>query len=130
VQGGINDIAGALGGAPALRRLALTEAATNLGRMVEQGKQLGLQVALANVLPWNRGYPAAVPLIDGLNRRIRVTAEVEGVPLLDFNRTLAGARNPDLMPPRLTADGDHPSIAGYRRLGGLVAARLGAEPSR
>jgi lysophospholipase L1-like esterase len=26
---------------------------------------------------------------------------------------------------RLTADGDHPSIAGYRRLGAVVASRLG-----
>ncbi len=79
VQGGINDIARSLQGPPALRRLAVTDAATTLGQMVEQGKQLGLRVVLANVLPWNRGYPVAAPLIDRLNRLIHTTAELERV---------------------------------------------------
>jgi lysophospholipase L1-like esterase len=125
VQGGINDIAQSLGQAPPLRRLAITEAATNLGRMVEHGKQLGLRVALADVLPWNRAYPVAAPLIDRLSRLIRVTAKLEGVPVLPFGEALASPNNPNLMQRRLTADGDHPSIAGYRRLGAVVASRLG-----
>jgi lysophospholipase L1-like esterase len=125
VQGGINDIAQSLRQPPSLRRLTTTEAATNLGQMVEQGRQLGLRVALADVLPWNRAYPAAAPLIDRLNRLIGVTAKLERVPLLPFNETLASAGNRDLMKRRLTADGDHPSIAGYRRLGLAVASRLG-----
>jgi lysophospholipase L1-like esterase len=107
-----------------LRRLTINEAATNLGRLVESARRLDLRVLVANVLPWNRGYPAASPLIDQLNRRIRVTTKLEQVPLLDFNTALASHANPDLMPARLTADGDHPSIAGYRRLGALVAAKL------
>jgi lysophospholipase L1-like esterase len=93
--------------------------------MVQQGKQLGLRVALVNVLPWNRGYPVAAPLIDRLNRLIQTTGELEQVPVLPFNQTLASAKNPNLMKRRLTADGDHPSIAGYRRLGAVVAKRLG-----
>jgi lysophospholipase L1-like esterase len=125
VQGGINDIARSLQGPAPLRRLAVTNAATNLGRMVEQGKQLGLRLALANVLPWNRGYPVAAPLIDRLNRLIETTAELERVPVLPFNQALADPRNLNLMQRHLTADGDHPSIAGYRRLGAVVASRLG-----
>ena len=125
VQGGINDIAQSLQGPAPLRRLAVTDAATNLGRMVQQAKQLGLRVALANVLPWNRGYPVAAPLIDRLNRSIHTTAELERVPVLPFNQALADPRNPSLMQRQLTADGDHPSIAGYRRLGSVVASRLG-----
>jgi lysophospholipase L1-like esterase len=125
VQGGINDIAQSLQGPAALRRLAVTNAATNIGRMVQQGKQLGLRVALANVLPWNRGYPIAAPLIDRLNRLIHTTGEVEQVPVLPFNQALANPKNANLMQRRLTADGDHPSIAGYRRLGAVVAKRLG-----
>jgi lysophospholipase L1-like esterase len=124
VQGGINDIARALSEAPALRRLTVNEAATNLGQLVGSARRLGLRVLIADVLPWNRGYPAAAPLIDQLNRRIRVTAKLERVPLLDFNAALASPANPRLMSPRLTADGDHPSIAGYRQLGALVAAKL------
>jgi lysophospholipase L1-like esterase len=90
--------------------------------MIEQGKQLGLRVAVANVLPWNRGYPAAAPLIRRLNGIVAATAKVEEVPLLRFNEALASPRNPNLMQRRLTADGDHPSIAGYRRLGAVAAS--------
>jgi lysophospholipase L1-like esterase len=124
VQGGINDIANALSQPAPLRRLAIGEATTSLGQMLKQGKQLGLRVALADVLPWNRGYPAAAPLVDRLNRLIRVTAKLERVPVLHFNEALADPAKPDLMKLHLTADGDHPSIAGYRRLGGVVASRL------
>jgi lysophospholipase L1-like esterase len=31
-----------------------------------------------------------------------------------------------MMPAPLTADGDHPSVEGYRRLGELVARKLSA----
>jgi len=125
VQGGINDIAQSLGGPAAVRRLAVNEAATNIGQMIGAAKGLGLQVAVADVLPWNRGFPAAAPLIDRLNRLIGVTAKLESVPVIPFNEALADPANPDLMQSRLTADGSHPSVAGYRRLGALVADRLG-----
>ncbi len=124
IQGGINDIAHALTGPPALRHLAVTQATTYIGRMITAGKNLGLKVALANVLPWNNGYPAAAPLIRQLNHNIATTAKLEQVPLLDFNRALASTKNPNLMPTPLTADGDHPSIAGYRKLGAVTAAGL------
>jgi lysophospholipase L1-like esterase len=124
VQGGINDVAQSLGQPAALRRLTLNRAVTNLGQMLETARGLGPRVLIANVLPWNRGYPAAAPLIDQLNRRIAVTAKLERAPLLDFHAALASGANPNLMAASLTADGDHPSIAGYRRLGALVAAKL------
>jgi lysophospholipase L1-like esterase len=124
VEGGIIDIAQSLGQPAPLRRLAVSEAATQLGQMIVLGKQLGLRVAVAEVLPWNRGYPAAAPLIERLNRLIRVTAKLERVPVLPFNQVLADPAKPDLMRPRLTANGDHPSIAGYRRLGAVVVDRL------
>jgi lysophospholipase L1-like esterase len=124
VQGGINDIAQSLAVPPALRRLAVARATTSLGQTVEAGRKLGLKVVLANVLPWNNGYPVAAPLIRQLNHNIAVTAKLEGVSLLDFNHALASPKNPNLMPGPLTADGDHPSIAGYRRLGAVTAAGL------
>lgn len=89
---------------------------------------MGLRVAVAEVLPWNRGYPVAAPYIDRLNRLIRVNARLQGVPLLRFAAVIADPANAKLMQPRLTADGDHPSIAGYRRLGGLVASQLRPKP--
>ena len=48
VQGGINDIAQ---GRP------VADAAANLRAMIARGRELGLRVAVANVLPWNNGWP-------------------------------------------------------------------------
>ena len=50
VQGGINDIA---------QGRAVEPAAANLRAIVRRGKELGLRVAVANVLPWNNGWPRA-----------------------------------------------------------------------
>ncbi len=50
VQGGINDIA---------QGRSVEVAAENLRSMVRQGKKRGLEVAVAEVLPWNNGYPDA-----------------------------------------------------------------------
>ena len=109
VQGGINDIAQ---GQP------VEDAAARLASLVERARALGLRVAVCDVLPWNNGWPAKEPVIRGLNARIAASAASLGVPLLPFHDTL---EDPDL-PGRMKAewtneDGDHPSIAGYRRLG-------------
>jgi lysophospholipase L1-like esterase len=125
VQGGINDIALSLQAGPEVRRLAVNRAAVSLAQMVEEGKRLGLRVAIAEVLPWNRGYPEAAPSIDRLNKLIEVNAKLEQVPVLRFGSAIADPANPHLMQARLTADGDHPSIAGYKLMGGLVAKQFG-----
>jgi len=116
VQGGINDIAQ---GRP------LADAAADLRGMVERGKELGLEVALTEVLPWNNGHPVADQPIAKLNRLIAGIGREQSVAVLDFHETLEDPRRPGLMGETLTSDGDHPSIEGYRRLGELVAAELG-----
>ena len=108
VQGGINDIA---------QGVPVATAARNLEAMVRRGKALGLKVALVDVLPWNNGYPGADPAIRRLNRLIHALARREGVSLLPFHDTLEDPQRPGRMPERLTADGDHPSVEGYRLLG-------------
>jgi lysophospholipase L1-like esterase len=108
VQGGINDIAQ---GRP------VETAAENLRRMVERGKQLGLEVALAEVLPWNNGYPEADPKIRRLNGLIHGIARDEGVSVLPFYSTLEDPARPGRMREEWTPDGDHPSVEGYRLLG-------------
>ncbi len=115
VQGGINDIAQ---GRP------VADAAADLRGMVERGKQLGLEVALAEVLPWNNGHPVADQPIAELNRLIAGIGREQSVAVLAFHDALEDPRRPGLMGSELTSDGDHPSIAGYRRLGELVAAVL------
>lgn len=115
VQGGINDIAQ---GRP------VDAAADDLRSIVTEGKRLGIDVYLVEVLPWNNGHPAADRPIAELNREIAAIGRDEGVGVIRFHDELENPDEPGTMSPRLTADGDHPSIAGYRRLGELVAENV------
>lgn len=111
VQGGINDIAQ---GRP------LAVAAANLQAMVHAGRRRGLRTALVEVLPWNNGYPGAAAPVRTLNRAIHVIGRQEGVPVLPWYGALEDPKRPGRMRRDLTIDGNHPSVAGYRRLGRLV----------
>jgi lysophospholipase L1-like esterase len=108
VQGGINDIA---------QRYDVQRSAENLRGIVADAKGMGLKVAIADVLPWNNGHPAADPKIEALNLLIAEIAAEESIPLLRFHATLEDPGAPGLMKAEWTADGDHPSVEGYRRLG-------------
>ena len=108
VQGGINDIA---------QRYDVGRAAENLRGIVQDAKALGLAVAITDVLPWNNGYPDADPQIRALNLLIADIAAEEEIPLLAFHDTLEDPDRPGRMVAGLTADGDHPSVEGYRLLG-------------
>ena len=107
VQGGINDIA---------QGRAVSDAAANLRAMIRRGQELGLRVAVANVLPWNNGWPRAAGAINELNALI----EEMGVPVLPFRETLEDPERPGRMREEWTVEGDHPSVEGYRRLGELA----------
>ena len=117
VQGGINDIARAPSGGRRVLARAVGRAERNLLAMVRRGKRMGLRVLLANVLPWNNGYPLAVAPINTLNRGIDAIGRREHVPILDFYGTLEDPNQIGQMRPDWTIDGDHPSIAGYALLG-------------
>lgn len=111
VQGGINDIAQ---GRP------VAQAARNLRSMVVHGKKLGLRVEIAQLIPWNNGWPDADPKIRALNRLIDGIGRDEHVRVLPFYSVLDDPQHPGRMKDAWTADGDHPSIVGYRRLGELA----------
>ena len=111
VQGGVNDIA---------QGRAVAAAARDLRRMVRRGEQRGLRVAIAELLPWNGGYPQAHGPVRDLNRRIARIGSEEGVPVLQWYELLEDPKRPGRMALELTADLAHPSIAGYRRLGRAV----------
>jgi lysophospholipase L1-like esterase len=111
VQGGINDIA---------QNRDVERAAANLQSLVRRGRALVAAVAVANVLPWNGGWPRAEEPIRRLNALIEELAVAEGVPVLPFHETLESPDAPGRMRPEWTSDGDHPSVAGYRRLGELA----------
>ena len=108
VQGGINDV---------VHERSLDAAAANLQELVRRGKERGLRVALVNVLPWNRGWPDADPRIRRLNELIAALGDEEQVPVMPFYETLEDPDRPGRMREDWTADGNHPSVAGHRRLG-------------
>jgi lysophospholipase L1-like esterase len=107
VQGGINDIA---------QGRDVGSAAENLRAMVWRGKELRLRVAVADVLPWNNGWPDAEPEIRKLNTSIAEIARDEDVPMLQFHDTLEDPDRPGRMREEWTHEGDHPNEDGYRRL--------------
>lgn len=109
IEGGINDIAQ---GRP------VVAAARDLQAIAERGKQLGLAVVIVELLPWNNGHPAADDEIARLNRLIHSIGRDLGIPVLRWHRALEDPERPGTMRPELTIDGDHPSVAGYRILGG------------
>ena len=111
VQGGINDVAQAYD---------VELAAKNLRTMVRRGKDLGLRVTIANVLPWNARWPGTEDAINGLNESIDELARDENVLVLPFYATLESSELPGRMRDEWTSDGDHPSVEGYRRLGELA----------
>jgi lysophospholipase L1-like esterase len=111
VQGGINDIA-------QMRRVKT--AAERLRAMVRRGKELGLRVALVEVLPWNNGYPFAASRIRRLNRMIGAIGRDERVPVFPWYRALEDPGARGRMRRDLTIDRDHPSVSGYRRLADQV----------
>jgi lysophospholipase L1-like esterase len=116
LQGGINDV---------VQGRAVDEAAANMRALVRAAKARGVAVALADVLPWNNGWPDAEETIRALNVLLGKIAADEEVILLRFHDTLEDPQRPGRMKDEWAhADGDHPSVAGYRRLGELVASAL------
>lgn len=111
VQAGINDIVQG-------RTIDLAE--DDLRSIVTQGKAAGLRVVIAEVLPWNNGWPDADPQIRALNDAIRRIGDQEDVRVLPFYDTLEDPERPGRMHADWTADGNHPSVAGHRRLGELA----------
>jgi lysophospholipase L1-like esterase len=111
VQGGINDI---VQGRPA------EETIGSLRAIIGKAKQHGVRMALANVLPWNNGFPEKDPVIRALNARVADLAASERVLLLDFYSTLEDPDRAGRMREDWTSEGDHPSLEGYRRLGEIA----------
>ena len=81
----------------------MADAAGDLRSMVERGRALGLDVYLANVLPWNNGHPAADRPIAELNRRIAAIGREQGVPVIDFHDALEDPDEPGTMTGRADA---------------------------
>jgi lysophospholipase L1-like esterase len=100
-----------------VQRRSIEAAAADLKSMAERARQLGLRVALADVLPWNNGDEDAALEIIRLNELVRAIADELGVPLFPFHDTLVDPERPHRMRDDWTDDGNHPSVEGHRLLG-------------
>ena len=108
IEGGINDI---------VQRRPIETAAQNLSGMATKARQLGLHVAIVDVLPWNNGDDHAAQEIIRLNALVRGLACGLELPLFPFHDTLVDPDRSDRMPDAWTDDGNHPSVEGHRLLG-------------
>jgi lysophospholipase L1-like esterase len=113
IQGGVNDLVHGRG---------LATAVPTLLAMVARGKALGVRVAVVELVP-NDNFPELAEPIRELNRAIRRLGHDERVPVLPFYETLEDPDRPGRFGVGLSEDGNHPSVAGHRRLG-EVAFRL------
>lgn len=111
VQGGINDI---------VQGRDPEDAAAHTLATARRAREMGLTVAIADVLPWNNGWPEAAGRVDALNSLIHALAAEEALVTLPFYETLVSPELPGRMPAEWTAEGNHPSVEGYRRLGTLA----------
>lgn len=107
VQGGINDV---------VQQRAASASLADIREMVLEAKRRGLRVAVADVLPWNNGYPAHHQAIQALNDGIAAIATDQSIALLPFYSTLEDADRPGRMRTEWTDDGNHPTVEGHRQL--------------
>lgn len=123
LQGGTNDLLQAFNGE--LSRSPIEEvgiAAAGLRRMVVSARSSGVrQVLLADVLPIEKTTPAQAAKVRRLNRAIRHIGREQNVPVVPFFETLGDGRHPAGFADGMNADKIHPSVAGYRSLGRVVA---------
>jgi lysophospholipase L1-like esterase len=113
VQGGVNDLVHGDG---------LVTAVPNLRAMILRGCELGLRVAIVELVP-NDNFPELHAPIAELNERIRELGSEVGVPVLPFHATLEDPSRRGYFAAGFTDDGNHPSVEGHRQLG-EVAFRL------
>ena len=111
ILGGINDIARNLG------YISLENTLGNLASMCELAVTHGIRPVLTTLLPaeripWRKGLTDVPEQIHKLNQAIRSYARENGFLLIDLAVLMTGGDG-QLMP-SLSADGIHPTLAGYK----------------
>ncbi|MGI4833898.1 MAG: GDSL-type esterase/lipase family protein [Janthinobacterium lividum] len=110
ILAGINDIAGNTG--PYDPQATLD----NIKSMTELAQAHGVRVVLSSVLPaydfpWRRGLEPA-PKVLALNQQLKSYAAERRATYLDYHAAMADSRQG--LPPALSKDEVHPTLAGYR----------------
>jgi lysophospholipase L1-like esterase len=121
ILAGTNDIAGNTGPST----LEMIE--NNLASMAEVAKANGIRVVIASVLPayvypWRPSVEHPAQTIVALNAWMKDYASRNGFVYLDYHSAMADERMG--MKSDLSADGVHPSEAGYRVMAPLTEAAI------
>lgn len=124
ILAGTNDIAGNTGYA------SLDMIMDNIKSMCEIAKSNGIKVVLCSVLPayrysWNREVEPN-RLIPQLNFMIKEYAGKMGIEYIDFFSAMADNTpgNENGLPSRLSKDGVHPNLEGYKIMEELISGAL------
>jgi lysophospholipase L1-like esterase len=115
IMGGTNDILYHPGPA------GLDEAVGNIRSMAELAREHGIRVIIGSVLPASPGG-APVAAVAEMNRRLAALARSEHYLFVDYYNALD--RRDGSMAPADSADGVHPTTAGYARMRPLAAKAL------
>lgn len=115
IQGGTNDLT---------QGRSVAAAAANIGDIVRRAQDAGLRTLVTTIPPINGRYATWAAVVRRLNARIMALAREAGVSVIDFFALLEDPRRPGHMPARWTADGIHPTVEGYERLGKAAARQL------
>ena len=121
ILAGINDIAHNNG------VISLEHVFGNLVSMAELAKVNGIRVIFCSVLPaydfpWRRGLEPADKVIR-LNQMIKAYADKQGLTYVDYHSAMKDERNG--LPERLSKDGVHPTLEGYKIMENLVLKAIG-----
>ena len=111
ILGGINDIARNLG------YISLENTMGNIASMCELASIHGIRPVLTTLLPteripWRKGLTDVPEQIHAFNQAIRSYARENGFLLIDFADLMTDEDG--VLKPSLSADGIHPTLAGYK----------------
>ncbi|MGZ5322812.1 MAG: SGNH/GDSL hydrolase family protein [Solirubrobacterales bacterium] len=126
IQGGTNDLLQAYKGElPHSPLEQVGVAAANLRGMVREARRAGVRrVLLADVVPIEKTTRAQAAKVRRLHRAIWSIRRHENVQVVPFFHTLTDHGDPARFAAGLNADKVHPSVTGYRRLGGALVGQL------
>lgn len=100
----------------------------NLLLMYQNSISAGIRPVSASILPYNTASRAEVAAIRDLNSWIEYTANRLEILFCDTNLAVADPKNGDRL--RVSPDGYHPDVTGYRNMGESLAQVIEADTLR
>ena len=95
---------------------------TNLSKMYSKSLEAAIVPVLCSILPYNTMGKRERLLRRELNRWIESESQRLGVPFSDTAESVSATDNPDRLAG--TPDGNHPDVAGYRRMATAIGKTI------